>query len=122
MSDDDTHKCGDSDFLDDASDDGDDDDNDSGDGGRCDSGDGAQASGSTKTLPDSAERGEAGAREGAGRSSLGVFEVKLVAGLLGLGLTLGQDHLKDVVVERIRMFSSAAAQGELRSVHLTPTT
>ena len=58
-----------------------------------------------------------------GQRSLKVFEVKLVAGLLGLGITLSSDHLKDVVVEKIRMFSPAATQGDLRSVssvtHLT---
>ena len=51
-----------------------------------------------------------------GQRSLKVFEVKLVAGLLGLGITLSSDHLKDVVVEKIRMFSPAATQGDLRSV------
>ena len=50
------------------------------------------------------------------RSELCVFEVKLVQGLLGLGLTLGSDELKEIGIQKIRMFSPAATQGELRSV------
>ena len=53
------------------------------------------------------------------RSELCVFEVKLVQGLLGLGLTLGSDELKEIVIQKIRMFSPAAIQGELRSVKIT---
>ena len=50
------------------------------------------------------------------RTELCVFEVKLVQGLLGLGLTLGSDELKEIVIQKIRMLSPAATQGELRSV------
>ena len=51
------------------------------------------------------------------RSPSGVFEVKLVQGLLGLGLTLGSDDLKElVIIKKITMFSPAAMQRELRSV------
>ena len=50
------------------------------------------------------------------RSELSVFEVKLVGGLLGLGLTLGGDEMKEVVIEKIRFLSPAATQGELRLV------
>lgn len=49
------------------------------------------------------------------RSLSGVFEVKLVQGLLGLGLTLGSDDLKElVIIKKITMFSPAAMQRELR--------
>ena len=51
------------------------------------------------------------------RSPSGVFEVKLVQGLLGLGLTLDSDDLKElVIIKKITMFSPAAMQRELRSV------
>ena len=47
------------------------------------------------------------------RSECRVFQVKLVCGLLGLGLTLGSDDLKEVVIKKIGILSSAALQGEL---------
>ena len=47
------------------------------------------------------------------RSECRVFQVKLVCGLLGLGLTLGNDDLKEVVIKKIGILSSAALQGEL---------
>lgn len=50
------------------------------------------------------------------RSESCVFQVTLMQGLLGVGLTLGSDDLKEVAVQKIRMFSPAAIQGQLRSV------
>ena len=49
-----------------------------------------------------------------GQRSRDVFEVTLVSGLLGLGLTVRGDDFQDIVIQKIRMFSSAATQGELR--------
>lgn len=48
------------------------------------------------------------------RSDSSAFEIKLVRGFLGLGLTLGSDDLKEVVVQKIGFFSPAASQGGLR--------
>ena len=47
------------------------------------------------------------------RSECRVFQVKLVRGVLGLGLTLGSDDLKEVAIKKIGTLSSAAVQGEL---------
>ena len=49
-----------------------------------------------------------------GRNSVCVFEVVLVGGLLGLGLTLASDDFNDTVIQKIRPFSSATTQGDLR--------
>ena len=54
------------------------------------------------------------------RSGTHVFEVRLVQGLLGLGVTLGSDDMKEVVIQHIRMFSPAAAQRDLRSAIKQP--
>ena len=51
-----------------------------------------------------------------GQRSRHAVVVKLVCGVLGLGLTVGTDRLKNVVVTKIRRFSAAATHGELRSV------
>lgn len=51
------------------------------------------------------------------RSESCVFQVTLVQGLMGVGLTLCSDDLKEVAVQKIRMFSAAAIQGQLRSVN-----
>lgn len=51
------------------------------------------------------------------RSELCVFQVTLLQGLMGVGLTLGSDDLKEVAIKKIRMFSPAATQGQLRSVN-----
>lgn len=48
------------------------------------------------------------------RSGSSAFEIKLVRGFLGLGLTLGSDDLKEVVVQKIGFFSPAASQGGLK--------
>ena len=48
------------------------------------------------------------------RSASSAFEIKLVRGFLGLGLTLGSDDLKEVVVQKIGFFSPAATQEGLR--------
>ena len=48
------------------------------------------------------------------RSGRRVFEVKLVAGVLGLGLNLDLGHHGEVLVKRIRRFSRAAIQGDLK--------
>ena len=48
------------------------------------------------------------------RSDSSAFEIKLVRGFLGLGLTLGSDDLKEVVVQKIGFFSPAATQEGLR--------
>ena len=47
------------------------------------------------------------------RSECRVFQVKLVRGMVGLGLTLGSDDLKEVAIKKIGTLSSAAVQGEL---------
>ena len=58
---------------------------------------------------------ESGNSESEGGKSGGVFEVKLVSGLLGLGLTLGLGEQQDsVIIQNIGRFSTAAAHGELR--------
>ena len=49
-----------------------------------------------------------------GRRSWQVFEVILVGGLLGLGLTLASDDFNDTVIQKIRPFSVAAAERNLR--------
>lgn len=51
------------------------------------------------------------------RSKSCVFQVTLVQGLMGVGLTLDSDDLKEVAIKKIRMFSPAATQGQLRSVN-----
>ena len=48
------------------------------------------------------------------RSECRVFQVKLVRGMLGLGLTLGSDDLKEVAIKKIGTLSSAAIQGKLK--------
>ena len=79
----------------------DDDDEDEEDTGVT--GEGAQASGK----PDSEVSQQRGHR-------CGIFEVKLVNGPLGLGLSLGLGHFGEVLVKNIRRFSRAASQGDLR--------
>ena len=79
----------------------DDDDEDEEDTGVT--GEGAQASGK----PDSEVSQQRGQR-------CGIFEVKLVNGPLGLGLSLGLGHFGEVLVKNIRRFSRAASQGDLR--------
>lgn len=54
-----------------------------------------------------------------GIRSIHTFEVKLVCGLLGLGLTVGNDDFNDVVVQKIGIFTPAAAQGQLRYIKHT---
>ena len=81
--------------------DGDDDDEDEEDTGVT--GEGAQASGK----PDSEVSQQR-------RQRCGIFEVKLVNGPLGLGLSLGLGHFGEVLVKNIRRFSRAASQGDLR--------
>ena len=51
------------------------------------------------------------------RSESCLFQVTLVQGLMGVGLTLGSDDLKEVAIKKIRMFSPAATQGQLRSIN-----
>ena len=67
------------------------------------------------TLPsDSEELDSETHQPGRQRSGRRVFEVKLVAGVLGLGLTLDLGHHGEIIVKKIRRFSRAAIQGDLK--------
>ena len=49
------------------------------------------------------------------RSEKKTFEVRLVGGFFGLGITLNSDELEEfIVIKKITMFSPAATQGILR--------
>ena len=78
----------------------------------------ASASGSAtardKLPSDSEELDSETHQPGRQRSGRRVFEVKLVAGVLGLGLTLDLGHHGEIIVKKIRRFSRAAIQGDLK--------
>lgn len=73
-----------------------------------------------KTLPygDTASASSGQSNSAQGQRSWQVFEIVLVCGLLGLGLTIGTDDFKDITVQKIRMFSPAANNGQLRYVRV----